>query len=122
MASLNVGNVVVKLTSNGEVNWQIGGGDLNDGRFDWPHSLATDLAGNVYVADRRNHRIQKIDSNGNHLVTFGNLRSGPGEFNQPFGIAVDNVGNIYVADQQNHRVQKLVLRQPNCYQDRDGGV
>jgi DNA-binding beta-propeller fold protein YncE len=31
-----------------------------DGQFDYPLGVATDAAGNVYVADQGNHRIQKF--------------------------------------------------------------
>jgi sugar lactone lactonase YvrE len=42
-------------------------GDRGDGpgQFNTPHAIATDNNGNVYVADRGNHRIQVFDSDGN---------------------------------------------------------
>ena len=40
-----------------------------NGQFDDPQSVATDPAGNVYVADTLNDRIQKFDANGAFLVT-----------------------------------------------------
>ena len=35
------------------------------GQFKTPHAIATDAKGNVYVADRGNHRIQVFDGDGN---------------------------------------------------------
>ncbi len=37
------------------------------GQFNTPHAIATDAKGNVYVADRGNHRIQVFDNDGNLL-------------------------------------------------------
>jgi hypothetical protein len=37
------------------------------GQFNTPHSIATDAKGNVYVADRGNHRIQVFDGDGKFL-------------------------------------------------------
>jgi DNA-binding beta-propeller fold protein YncE len=37
------------------------------GQFSTPHSIATDNAGNVYVADRGNGRIQVFDGDGKYL-------------------------------------------------------
>ena len=37
------------------------------GQFDTPHSIAVDAQGDVYVADRGNHRIQVFDGDGTFL-------------------------------------------------------
>jgi sugar lactone lactonase YvrE len=37
------------------------------GQFDTPHSIAIDAEGNIYVADRGNHRIQVFDGDGKFL-------------------------------------------------------
>jgi tripartite motif-containing protein 71 len=72
--------------------------------------IAVDPAGNVFVADRDNNRIQKltreIGVDGDHLVTWGTLGSGDGYFNKPAGIAVDGAGNVYVADTLNNRMSR----------------
>jgi sugar lactone lactonase YvrE len=40
------------------------------GQFNTPHSIAADAKGNVYVADRGNHRIQVFDGDGKFLRQF----------------------------------------------------
>ena len=42
-----------------------------DGQFSFPQSVAADAAGNIYVADLGNLRIQKFDSNGTVLLMWG---------------------------------------------------
>ena len=54
-----------------------------DGDFDIPKGVAVDAAGNVYVADRGNNRIQKFDSNGNLLAKWGSQGNGDEDLQQP---------------------------------------
>jgi DNA-binding beta-propeller fold protein YncE len=72
------------------------GGDL--GQFQYPTYVALDAAGNVYVSDTLNSRVQKFDPDGKFLTTFGQLGTNWGEFDKPKGVAVDSFGNVYVAD------------------------
>ncbi len=66
-----------------------------------------DAAGNVFVADRGNSRIQKFTSAGVFLTKWGSAGSGNGQFSDFYGIATDGDGNVYVADTNNHRIQKF---------------
>ncbi len=58
---------IAKLDKDG--NWikSWGGPGPGPGQFNTPHSIATDEAGNVYVADRGNGRIQVFDEMGKYL-------------------------------------------------------
>jgi sugar lactone lactonase YvrE len=77
-----------------------------DGQFNRPFGVATD-AGNVYVADVSNSRIQKFSGTGTYLRQWGSFGSGNGQFGSPTGMAIDASGNVYVADSGNNRVQKF---------------
>ena len=79
-------------------------GQLND-----PEDVAIDAAGNLYVADAGNNRIQKFSPAGKLLAVWGGPEGGstPGMFQRPTGVALDAAGNIYVADSANNRIQKL---------------
>jgi sugar lactone lactonase YvrE len=79
----------------------------DNGQFNFPRGLTVDSAGNIYVADTNNDRLQKFSPAGAFLSVMGRRGSGPGQFLEPGGIAVDAGGNIYVSDVSNHRVQKL---------------
>jgi sugar lactone lactonase YvrE len=58
---------IAKVDKDG--NWLKSWGEPGNkpGQFDTPHSIAVDAQGNVYVADRGNHRIQVFDGDGKFL-------------------------------------------------------
>jgi len=55
---------IVKLDPNGRFVASFGSRGTGPGEFDTPHSIAVDAAGNVYVADQGNKRIQVLDGAG----------------------------------------------------------
>jgi hypothetical protein len=69
--------------------------------------VAVDSAGNVYVTDLGNHRVEKFTSSGSFIMSWGGSGTGNGQFSGPEGIAIDLTDNIYIADTGNHRVQKF---------------
>jgi hypothetical protein len=73
------------------------------GQFQFTRGIATDAAGNVYVVDTNNNRVQKFDSDGNFLLEWGSAGSGDGQFTNGRGASVDAAGNVYVGD--NARIQ-----------------
>lgn len=77
------------------------------GQFSEPRGLAYDSAGNLYVADTKNNRIQKLGPDGAVLAMWGTQGTEPGQFKDPSGVAVGPDNNVYVADTWNHRVQKF---------------
>jgi tripartite motif-containing protein 71 len=89
------------------VSFSFGSRGSGEGEFDRPSAVAVDRAGDVYVADGGNHRVQKFDAAGAFLFQFGGWGDGEGQFKTPAAVAVDSVGHVYVADRDNHRVQKF---------------
>lgn len=84
-----------------------GGAGSADGQFNNPEGICTDAAGNVYVADSANNRVQKFTAAGSHLKTIGSAGSGLGQLNGPNGVTVDDQGCLYVAEFWNDRIQKF---------------
>jgi len=80
------------------------------GAFYGPRGIAiapesTAGAGNVYVTDTGNKRVQVFDADGNFLFEFGGAGDALGQMNEPVGIAVSEDGLVFVADTWNRRVQ-----------------
>lgn len=115
---------------SGELLRTVGTRGEEPGQFNLAKQIAIDHAGNVYVADTFNFRVQKFDPEGNFLMAFGENGRRFGQFSHPKGIAVDNDGNIYVTDTAFSNFQifdpngQLLLfigdrshrNQPNAYQ------
>jgi hypothetical protein len=88
-------------------------------QFYYPSSVATDSAGNVYVADTDNHTIRKITITQNGMATVSTLAGVPGQlgfadgppgtaqFHYPYSLATDSTGNVYVADTYNYTIRKV---------------
>ena len=84
-------------------------GSTNDS-FSYPHGIAVDSNGSVYVADSSNNRVQKFDLQGNFITFIGDSvpnGSANGSFQRPSSVAVYGSGNVYVADTNNNRIQKF---------------
>lgn len=130
VASDAAGNVYVadsgnhkirKITPTGVVTTHAGNGQCADvdgiatiASFCYPPRIATDAIGNVYVCDRNNNKIKKIDPTG--LVTTiagsGELGAIDGtgataSFYLPEKIVADALGFLYVADTSNHKIRKI---------------
>jgi len=78
--------------------------------------VATDLSGNIYVADAGLHSIERIDSLGKVTILAGTGAAGfagdggpaaSAQLNSPSGLAVDSQGNLYIADTGNSRIRMI---------------
>ena len=100
--------IVQKFNSSGVFQLAWGTSGSGNGQFlNGAGGVAVDSAGNVYVTDLGNHRIEKFTSGGSFIMAWGSSGSGNGQFSAPEGIAIDTSDNVYVADTGNHRVQKF---------------
>lgn len=75
-----------------------------------PNGIVVDAAGNLYVAEYLNHRIQKWAPGAATGVTIaGGSGAGPAasQLDHPTDLRFDAAGNMYVADALNQRVQKF---------------
>jgi sugar lactone lactonase YvrE len=113
-----------KITASGIVSTLAGSGSPGsaDGigaaaSFTQPAGVATDMSGNIYVADWTNHKIRKITPAGVVSTLAGDGSSGTADgigaaasFSAPFGIVADASGNIYVSDGTTNKIRKIIAQ------------
>jgi tripartite motif-containing protein 71 len=80
------------------------------GEMSYPYDVRVDPAGNEFVCEFGNSRVQIFDHDGKHLEFLGGVGGEPGKMNNPWSICLDSKGNLYVADSGNHRIQKFVRK------------
>jgi polygalacturonase len=95
-------------------------GPAIDADLNKPVAMALDQYGNIYIADRDNHRIRRISKSTGTIETIvGNGISGfcgdggigtKCKLNHPSGVALDSIGNIYIADSGNHCIRFVDIK------------
>jgi len=89
------------------------GGSYGTGvyQFKYPTDVAVDAAGNIYVADYANKRVQQYNSSRIYQRTYGTTGvsyvAANDRFYYPEGVAVGPDGSIYVVEGYGHRLVKL---------------
>jgi DNA-binding beta-propeller fold protein YncE len=108
--------IIITVAGCGEAGYSGDGGPAVRARFNEPYGIAVDKAGNIYVADRHNHCVRRIDGASGNVTTFaGNGVSGfsgddgpasRAAMVEPNGLALDPAqSRLYIADVADHRVR-----------------
>ncbi len=123
----DAGNHVIReVYSTGQINTIAGTGGsfgysgdhgpANAAQLHSPSAVAIDIYGNVYIADRNNNAIRKIDNAGDITTIAGNGFVGSGgdngpaasaQLHSPSGISIYGFGNIYISDEGNNVIRKI---------------
>lgn len=117
-------NRIRKISVDGTIRTVVGSGRQGQSgnapalsiNLDFPHGVAMDAMGTLYVADTGNNRVRRLDSDGIVRTVAGTgeqdfvgdegpaVQAGLG---RPDSLATDAQGNIYIADRANWLIRKI---------------
>ena len=95
------------------------GGPASEAWINNPAGVATDEAGNVYIADTGNRRVRKVDRSGVITTVAGTGDSGylsgvlegrpatEAQLGSPSSVAVDGAGNLFISETSYRRIYKV---------------
>ncbi|HEY3911045.1 MAG TPA: hypothetical protein VGM07_14295 [Stellaceae bacterium] len=112
--------LIATVAGCGEAGYRGDGGPANQAAFNEPYGIAVDRAGNIYVADRHNHCVRRIDSTSGIVTTFAGNGSAGYAGNggpavragliEPNGLSFDAAERrLFIADVADNRVRVVDL-------------
>jgi uncharacterized protein (TIGR03437 family) len=115
-AAIAAGQTITNFAGNGTGGYSGDNGPATQAEVNRVVGLATDAAGNVYLADQNNNVIRKVSASG-VITTFAGTTvagyTGDGgaatqaTLSGPTGVCVAPSGDVYVNDLSNRRVRKV---------------
>jgi DNA-binding beta-propeller fold protein YncE len=110
---------VIDIAGNGQRGYAGDGGTATAAALNMPHEIAFDRRGNMYIAERDNHVVRKVDGATRIISTLAGTGaagfSGDGgpasraELRQPHSIAIAQDGRVLICDVGNHRIRAVDL-------------
>lgn len=113
---VDTGGTLTRFAGSGRAGNSGDGGPATAAQLNFAMGIATDAAGNVFVADRDASVVRKITADGVITTVAGSGTQGfagdggsatSAQIDGPFGVAVDAAGNLYIADTNNHVVRQV---------------
>jgi sugar lactone lactonase YvrE len=108
--------IINTVAGNGIGGFSGDGGPATSAKLWYPHGVAVDKDGNLFIADSYNNRIRKVTPTGIISTVAGNgegRAAGDGgsaalsALDYPTSVAVDAAGNLFIADFHNNRIRKI---------------
>lgn len=113
---VDANGIISTVAGSGRAGFAGDNGPAIKAELNFPAGLTFDKAGNLYIADRNNHRVRKIDTKGIITTVAGSGEAGFGgdggsallaQLNFPSDVAVDKDGNLFIADRSNNRIRRV---------------
>ena len=113
---VDTSGTITTVAGDGAYGYSGDGGPAAQAKLRYPHDVAVDASGNLYITDTNNHCIRKVDNSGTITTLAGDRTSGysgdggpaaQAKLYYPYSLAVDASGNLYIADYYNQRVCKV---------------
>ena len=113
------GIITTVAGTGGSSGYSGNGGQATAALLNSPYDVCIDGAGNLYIADKGNHAIRKVNTSGVISTVAGiggSLNGGftgdggnatAAKLNNPQSISIDPSGNLYISDYTNNRIRKV---------------
>jgi DNA-binding beta-propeller fold protein YncE len=105
------------IAGNGQKGYSGDGGPATAAALNMPHEIQFDAQGNLYIAERDNHVIRRVDAKTAITSTFAGTNvagfSGDGgpaaraQLRQPHSIVIDHAGQLLICDIGNQRIRRV---------------
>jgi sugar lactone lactonase YvrE len=112
-----VTGILTTVAGSRERGYTGDGGPADRATLYFPHQLAIDREGNLFIGDGENHVVRRIDAETGIITTVaGNGESGSSGDGGPaleasidyiIGLAVDSSGNLFIADKKSATVRRV---------------
>ncbi len=108
--------VISTVAGNGSLGYSGDNGPALSAQLSIPTDMAVDKAGNIYIVDRGNSVVRKVDTTGKITAFAGNGKMGytgdggpatAAELFLPVAIAVDSAGNVFIGDSGSNGIRKV---------------
>jgi sugar lactone lactonase YvrE len=95
--------IITTIAGTGESGVAGDGGPATQARMNQPYGIVIDRTGNIYIADRLNKRVRRVDGSSGVITTLAELV-------EPNGLALDREHRrLFIADVAGHRVHAIEL-------------
>lgn len=109
----------ITIAGDGQKAFRGDGGPAAEASLNMPHEIQFDSTGHLYIAERDNHAVRRVDARTGLISTVAGTGepgfSGDGgpavraQLRQPHSIAVAANGRLLICDVGNHRIRELNL-------------
>ena len=115
---ISASGTITTLAGTGTGGYSGDNGPAINAKLYGPTGVAVDAAGNVFIADKSNNVIRRVDAVSGMITTVAGTGA-PGyngdswpsatlsDLDNPADVALDIMGNLYIADQGNNRVRMV---------------
>ncbi|MGB3947487.1 MAG: T9SS type A sorting domain-containing protein [Bacteroidia bacterium] len=113
---VNTSGIISTFAGNTVAGYSGDGSLATSAKLNYPTGVAVDANGNVYIADKNNSVIRKVNTFGIITTIAGTSVTGysgdgglatSAKIYFPAAVATDAAGNVYISDTYNHAIRKV---------------